>query len=103
MELSEFFGKRDYVAPRGVKRMQVRSRMSFSRGYWQLELESSCGTRNVTVAGRPHIENATKGAMKLSLYDIREKSGKAVMVKRMQVDSWRDCQQEFDAAKELLR
>ncbi|MAH47260.1 hypothetical protein CMI37_15655 [Candidatus Pacearchaeota archaeon] len=103
MELSEFFAKRDNAPPRGAKRMQVRSRMSYSRGYYQLELESSCGSRNVTVGGRPRISNNIKGAMKLSLYDIRDESGKPSMVKRMQVDSWREAQEEFYTAKELLR
>ena len=83
--------------------MTVRSKMSYSQGYYQLELESSCGSRNVTVGGRPRIDNNVKGAMKMSLYDIRNADGKPVMVKRMQVDNWRECQAEFNTAKELLR
>ena len=102
MKIEEFFGLQDNKPPRNVKKMIVRSKMSYSHGPYQLELVSSCGSRDLMLDGKlqPHIN--IKGAMRMSLYDIR-KGGKPIMIKRLQVDNWRECQAEFDEAKRLLR
>ena len=97
-QTTRFFAEKDNRPPPGVNKMAVRTRMKRSFGPYQLVLESSCG-----VADEGTTQRRTTGGARLSLFDMRsDDPEQPVAVKRWQVDSWRDCQQELKRAESAL-
>jgi len=86
--LHQFFAQQDNRPPRNVKKMNPQRFFRYDHGRYTLEMQTSC-------------KNAG-GAMKLELYDELSGENKPVMVKRCQVDNWKEAYAEFDKAKVLL-
>ena len=103
-----YFAEQDNRPPPGVNPMVVRRTARRRFGPYEIVLETSCGT---TRPKRPH--GSTKplgdwgriaGSVRITLYDARsDEPDFPVAVKRLQVDNWREAQDEVRRLEHALK
>ena len=89
-----YFAEQDNRPPPGVKRMTVRRTEIHRFGSYRIVLATSCG------AEKRHIA----GSVRIQLFDSRSaEPDKPVAAKRLQVDNWREAQDEMRRLEHGLR
>ena len=92
MTLQKWFSLKDNRPPPGVKRMQVRQSITRRHGPYRIEAVTSCSYE------KPHLS----GSMKITLQDVRKPDAEP-LVRRQQVDNWREFQDVVDELSSSLR
>ena len=107
-QTQRYFAEQDNRPPPGVKRMVVRGTESHTFGPYRIVLSTSCGLEKVRidawervqVVGRRHIA----GSVRIQLFDARSaEPDEPVAVKRLQVDNWREAQDEMRRLEHALK
>ena len=89
-----YFSEQDNRPPPGVKRMVVRRTETRIFGPYRIVLATSCGSEKRRIAGSARIQ----------LFDSRaDEPDEPVAVKRLQVDNWREAQDEMRRLEHTLR
>ena len=105
---THYFSEADNKPPPGVKRMVVRRTESHTFGPYRIVLATSCGT---TRPKRPRGSTQPigdwgriAGSVRIQLFDSRAaEPDEPVGVKRLQVDNWREAQDEVRRLEHALR
>lgn len=91
MSIQAYFREQDNHVPHGVKASAPRRRFSRTRGPWTVKVSSSCGYL------APHLA----GSVKIELSHALSPDAKPV-VKRFQVDHWREADNEITRLWDML-
>ena len=93
-QTQRYFDEQDNRPPPGVRRMVVRRTETHRFGPYRIVLATSCGAEKRRIAG----------SVRIQLFDSRaDAPDEPVAVKRLQVDNWREAQDEMRKLEHALK
>ena len=99
-----YFAEQDNRPPPGVKRMVVRRTETHRFGPYTIVLATSCGASGRSLVTKRFEKSRTAGSVRIQLFDSRaDEPDEPVAVKRLQVDNWREAQDEMRRLEHTLK